>query len=320
VLRGENADSIPITSQDLNERQVDWRQLRRWAIPESRVPGGVTIRFRDPSAWDRYKVYILGVLGLVLVQSALIAGLLIQRARRRRAETGLQASQVELRSSYQRIRDLGSRLIHAQETERARIARELHDDISQQASLLVIDLALLRGGAQTQMKTLTDEALSRAEGIVKSIHDLSHRLHPAKLRLIGLVPALRDLQRELAQVDIPIAFTYDDVPTTLPLEVTLCLFRVVQEGLHNALKYSRARAISVRLSGSSNELTLTIADDGIGFDVKSALGKGLGLISMTERLEAIGGTIEIYSQPGAGTTLLVRVPLSVVKDSHNAAV
>ena len=320
VLGGESADSIPIASQDLNERQVDWRQLRRWAISDARVPAGVTIRFRDPSAWDRYKVYILGVLGLVLVQSGLIAGLLIQRARRRRAETGLQASQAELRSSYERIRDLGSRLIHAQETERARIARELHDDISQQVSLLVIDLALMRGGAQAQMKTLTDEALSRAEEIVKSIHDLSHRLHPAKLRLIGLVPALRDLQREMSQLDIPIAFSYDDVPTALPPEVTLCLFRVVQEGLHNALKYSHARAISVRLTASSNELTLTIADDGIGFDVNLALGKGLGLISMTERLESIGGTMEIHSEPGAGTTLLVRVPLSIATDTHNMAV
>ena len=320
VLGGERPDSIPISSRDLNVRQVDWRQLRRWGISESRVPAGVTIRFKEPTVWDRYRVYILAAVGLLLVQSGLIAGLLIQRAQRRRAETGLQASQAELRSSYDRIRDLGSRLLNAQEAERARIARELHDDISQQVSLLVIDLALLRGGAEAQMKTLTDEALSRAEEIVKSIHDLSHRLHPAKLRLIGLVPALRDLQREMSQLDIPIAFSYDDVPTSLRPEVTVCLFRVVQEGVHNALKYSRARAISVRLSASSNELTLTIADDGIGFDVNSALGKGLGLISMTERLEAIGGTMEIHSRPGAGTTLQVRVPLSIVKDTHNVAV
>ncbi len=320
VLRGERADSIPISSRDLNVRQVDWRQLQRWGISESRIPAGVTIRFREPTVWDRYRVYILAAVGLLLVQSGLIAGLLIQRARRQRAETGLQASQAELRSSYERIRDLGSRLLNAQETERAHIARELHDDISQQASLLVIDLALLRGGAEPQMKTMTDEALSRAEGIVKSVHDLSHRLHPAKLRLIGLVPALRDLQRELSQVDIPITFTYDQVPTSLPREVTLCLFRVAQEGLHNALKYSHARGIAVRLKGSATELTLTIADDGVGFDVGSALGKGLGLISMTERLEAIGATLEIRSWPGSGTTLEVRVPLSVVKDTHTVAV
>jgi len=320
VLGGESADSIPISSRDLNVRQVDWRQLRRWGINESRVPAGVTIRFREPTVWDRYKVYILAAVGLLLVQSGLIAALLIQRARRQGAEAGLRVSQTELRSSYERIRDLGARLLNAQETERARIARELHDDISQQVSLLVIDLVMLRGGVEPQMKTLTGEALSRAEGIVKSVHDLSHRLHPAKLRLIGLVPALKDLQRELSQVDIPIAFTYDQVPTALTQEVTLCLFRVVQEGLHNAVKYSHAHAIAVHLASGAKELVLTIADNGVGFDVGSAMGRGLGLISMTERLEAIGGIFEIRSQPGTGTTLEVRVPLSVVKDTQTVAV
>jgi signal transduction histidine kinase len=318
VLGGESADSIPISSRDLNVRQVDWRQLLRWKIDESRIPAGVTVRFREPSMWDRYRVYILAALGLLLVQSGLIAGLLIQRARRQRAENELRGSQTALRSSYQRIRDLGARLLNAQETERARIARELHDDITQQMSLLVIDLALLRGDGQA--RTLAQEAMTRVEGIVKSVHDLSHRLHPAKLRLIGLVAALRDLQHELTQADVPIAFTYDQVPRALPPDVTLCVFRVVQEALHNALKYSHARAIQVHLGGSANELTLTVADDGIGFDVDAAMGKGLGLISMTERLEAIGGTLQIRSQPAAGTTLEVRVPLSIVKDTETIAV
>ncbi len=318
VLGGERADSISISSRDLNVRQVDWRQLRRWKIPESRVPAGVTIRFQERSAWDRYKLYILGALGVLLVQSGLIAGLLIQRARRRRAETGLQASQSELRSSYDRIRDLGVRLLHAQEAERSRIARELHDDITQQMSLLVIDLALLRGDGQA--KTLAQEAMSRVEQIIRSVRDLSHRLHPTKLRLIGLVSALRDLQDELTQADLPITLTYDPVPKTLPPDVTLCVFRVVQEALHNALKYSHAHAIKVHLGCSAKELRLTIADDGVGFDLDAAKGKGLGLISIAERLEALGGTFEIRSQRGAGTALEARVPLSIVKDAGTLAV
>ena len=318
VLSGERADGIPISSRDLNVRQVDWRQLQRWKIPESRVPAGVTIRFQEPTAWDRYRLYILGALGVLLVQSGLIAGLLIQRTRRRRAETGLQASQSELRSSYDRIRDLGARLLHAQETERARIARELHDDITQQMSLLVIDLALLR--ADGQAKTLAQEAMTRVEHIIRSVRDLSHRLHPAKLRLIGLVAALRDLQRELTQADVPITFTYEQVPKTLPPDVTLCVFRVVQEALHNALKYSHARAIRVHLGSSAKELTLTISDDGVGFDVNASMGKGLGLVSIAERLETVGGTFQIRSQPGAGTALDVRVPLSIVKATDIAAV
>jgi signal transduction histidine kinase len=318
VLGGERADSIAISSRDLNVSQVDWRQLRRWKIPESRVPAGVTIRFQEPSAWDRYKLYILGALGVLLVQSGLIAGLLIQRARRRRAETGLQASQSELRSSYDRIRDLGVRLLHAQETERARIARELHDDITQQMSLLVIDLALLRGDGQA--RTLAQEAMSRVEQIIRSVRDLSHRLHPTKLRLIGLVSALRDLQHELTQADLPITLTYDPVPKTLPPDVTLCVFRVVQEALHNALKYSHAHAIKVHLGCAAKELRLTIADDGVGFDLDATRGKGLGLISIAERVEALGGTFEIRSQRGAGTALEARVPLSIVKDAGTIAV
>jgi signal transduction histidine kinase len=249
----------------------------------------------------------------------LIAGLLIQRARRQRAENELRKSQAALQSSYERIRDLGGRLLKAQETERSRIARELHDDISQQASLLAIDLALIRR-RQDQTNTLTDEALNKAEGIVKSVHDLSHRLHPAKLRLIGLVPALRDLQRELSHANVPITFTDDNVPAILPHDVTLCLFRIVQEGLQNAIKYSQAHRISVRLAGRPRELTLTIEDDGVGFDIDSAWGQGLGLISMGERVEVFGGNFHVRSAPGAGTRIEATVPLHVVEDGDFVAV
>ena len=145
VLRGEPADSIPTSSPKLNVSQVDWRQLRRWGISEARVPAGTLVRFREPSVWDRYRAYILGAAAILLAQTALIAGLLVQRARRRHAEENVRASQAELRASYERIRDLGARLLNAQDTERARIARELHDDVSQQVALLEIDLELLSG-------------------------------------------------------------------------------------------------------------------------------------------------------------------------------
>jgi len=320
VLRGEQAESIPISSADLQVSQVDWRQLRRWGISEARVPAGTLVRFRELSIWDRYHVYILGALALLLAQTALIAGLLIQRARRWQAEDQVHASQAELRTSYERIRDLGSRLLNAQETERSRIARELHDDINQQVALLAIDLELLGGADRFQTKNLADEALNRANALARSVHDLSHRLHPAKLRLIGLVAALQSLQHELSQSEMAITFRHDDVPRTLPPDLTLCLFRVAQEALQNALKYSNAREVVVDLSGRSEELVMTIADNGVGFDVDAAWGIGLGLISMGERLEAIGGTFEIRSKRGAGTHLEVRVPLSVVQSTEPASV
>jgi signal transduction histidine kinase len=321
VLRGERADSIPLSAPDLNVTQVDWRQLRRWGIREARVPPGTLIRFREPSAWDRYKVYILGAAAVLLAQTTLIAGLLVQRKRRRQAEEQVRVSQVHLRDSYDRIRDLGGRLLNAQETERAWIARELHDDIGQQMALLEVDLELLLGGAvQDDAEELAGAVLNLAQRIARSVHDLSHRLHPAKLRLIGLVGALRGLQRELSTADVAITLTDDNVPPTLPPDVTLCLFRVVQEALQNALKCSGAHQVSVDLRGGSGVLTLTIADDGVGFDVEAAWGKGLGLISIGERLEAIGGAFEIHSRPGAGTRLEATVPLRIAPETVTAAV
>jgi signal transduction histidine kinase len=320
VLSGESADSIPVSSPNLNVNQVDWRQLRRWGITEARVPSGTLITFREPTAWDRYRLYILGAVALLLAQTILIAGLLVQRARRRQAEEQVRGGKAELRTSYERIRDLGARLLDAQETERSRIARELHDDISQQMALLTIDLELLGASVEPPSEKLAGETLTRAHSIAKSVHDLSHRLHPAKLRLIGLVSALHALRQELSQSGIAIDFTHANVPATLPPDLTLCLFRIVQEALQNAIKYSRARKVWVTLSGVPDALALTIADDGVGFDVEAAWGKGLGLVSMRERLEAIGGTLRISSKPGDGTRLEATVPLQLERSGEAAAV
>ena len=163
VLHGEPADTIPTASPNLNVSQVDWRQLRRWGISEARVPSGALIRFQELSTWDRYKIYILGAVAVLLAQTALIAGLLVQRRRRRQAEEQVRGSQEELRASYDRIRDLASRLLTAQDAERSRIARELHDDISQQVALLTIDLELLSDAVQPESEALGAEVLSRAQ-------------------------------------------------------------------------------------------------------------------------------------------------------------
>jgi signal transduction histidine kinase len=309
VLRGEQADSIRPYAPDLNVEQVDWRQLRRWGISESRVPDQALVLFKELSAWDRYRPYILGAAALFLAQSLLIAGLLLQRRRRHEAEERVRRSQEALQHSYDRIRDLGSRLLVAQDTERSRVARELHDDISQQVALLSIDLELLRSEVPSDSEALAAEVVNRTQDIARSVHDLSHRLHPAKLRLIGLVPALQSLQRELSRSDSSIVLHHENVPANLSPNLTLSLFRIVQEALQNALKYSQAGTIAVLLRGSSKDLTLTITDDGIGFDVDASVGKGLGLISIDERIEAIGGTLDIRSEAGVGSTLTIVVPL-----------
>ena len=308
VLGGEPPDAIPIDTPDFNIRQVDWRQLRRWGISESRVPAGTVILHREPSVWDRYRWYIIGAVAVLAAQSALIGGLLVQRRRRRGAEVSLAKQQGELQESYDRIRDLGGRLLSAQEAERARIARELHDDINQQMVALGMHLEALGSSLAGEEAAQAHDAATRTRSIAKTIHDLSHRLHPARVQLLGLVPSLRGLQRELSHPDIEITLVYDDLPP-LSRDLTLCLYRIVQEALQNAIAYSQGNLIAVELRRVDERVHLTITDDGIGFDQDVAWRKGLGLISMRERLEAVGGTLTIHSRPGGGTTLEVDVAM-----------
>ena len=199
VLRGERADAIPISTADTDVNQVDWRQLRRWGIGESRVPQDTRVLFKEPSVWDRYRGYILGAAAVLLAQTLLIAGLLVQRRRRRQAEEQARGSEEALRTSYDRIRDLGSRLLlrpgHRTLPHRPRAARR-HQPAGRPA--LDRSRAAERRGSARHRSARRRGVEPRAE-IARSVHDLSHRLHPAKLRLIGLVAALQALQRELSR-------------------------------------------------------------------------------------------------------------------------
>jgi signal transduction histidine kinase len=309
VLRGERADDIPVSSPDTDVDSVDWRQVRRWGLDESRVPAGTRVLSRPPSMWDQYKGYIIAAVMLMLAQTVLIAGLLVQRARRQQVERELRGSEARLHVSYDRIRSLSRRLLGEQETERARIARELHDGIIQQLAILSIELDRLRSDERS---IHTEERLSRAlettQGISTSVRDLSHRLHPAWLQLIGLVDGLNSLRRDLSSPHLSIAFAHQHVPRVIDPDIALCLFRVAQEALGNAVKHSDARHISVELTGAPSSLALTITDDGKGFDVESMPNGGLGLVSMRERVESVGGLLEIHASPASGTRLTVTVP------------
>src|SRR5262245_28233844 len=150
VLQGQSADALPTLTPDLNVAQVDWRELQRWNIPERRVPAGTTVRFRELTFWSRYKGSVISAVAILVAQTGLIVALLVQRARRRRAEERVRGSQAELLTSYERIRDLGARLLSAQDVERSRVARDLHDDVGQQLALLSIDLQQLSGVAQVR--------------------------------------------------------------------------------------------------------------------------------------------------------------------------
>ena len=311
VLRGEGADGIPLATLRSNTNVVDWRQLRRWSIADFQIPPGTIVNFREESIWTRYGRYVLLALALLITQSVLIAGLLIQGRRRRRAEAALQRRERALTTSHSRIRDLGSRLLRAQESERARIARELHDDICQRMLLLTLELESLK--QETPHHGQAAQALGVARDVAKSLHELSHQLHPTSLRLIGLVNATERLCAELSRAGTTIAFTHQDMPMTIPPDVMLCVFRVIQEALQNAIKHSKATQVMVHLQGAADGINAIVADNGIGFDMEAVGGAGVGLPGMNERLEALDGSLDVRSAPGSGTRIAATIPAKVIQ-------
>lgn len=209
---------------------------------------------------------------------------------------------------------VAGKLVAAQEAERGRIARELHDDLGQQIAVLASRLdgmAQGHGLRKTELRAALAHARASAQEIATTIHALSHRLHPAKLRLLGLVQTLDGLCRdESSGSGVEIRFSARDVPTSLPEPITLCLFRVSQEAIRNALAHSGATVIDVQLRGAADALTLRVTDNGRGFDPLASQADGLGLLTMRERLDLVGGTLAIEAAQPTGTTIRADVPLS----------
>jgi PAS domain S-box-containing protein len=207
---------------------------------------------------------------------------------------------------------ISQRLIEAQENERTRIGRELHDDINQRVALLGARLDALRHdpGLPTKERQKIDEAHQQIVGLLKDIQALSHRLHPPQLEVLGIVDASAALCREIAsQHGVDVHFHAERVPPRLSTRIGICLYRVLQEALHNAIKHSGTKAVDVVLSVQSNQIELRVDDRGIGFDPEAIDGRGLGLASMKERLKAIKGQLAIRSYPQRGTSIEARVPL-----------
>jgi hypothetical protein len=280
VLGGEAADGIDIGHPHLPIGRVDWRQLQRWGISEARVPAGFVVEFKDSSVWQRYRPYVIGAGAIVVVQSLLIAGLLLQARRRRQAEGELRDSQMNLTRSYERIRDVGGRLLTAQEAERSRIARELHDDIGQQMALLEFDLRESGGDGG---------ALARLSGITRSVHDLSHRLHPTSLKFLGLVESLRSPPAGMHAIGPAGALR----PQRRSRHAAAGIEVVpVPRRSRNAAECREVQ----RGIGSVGGVDLRQRPPDAhgrrrwsGIRCRKSLGRGLGLISIRERVEASGG-------------------------------
>jgi signal transduction histidine kinase len=218
-----------------------------------------------------------------------------------------------------RQRSMNAVLLQAQESERTRIARELHDDVVQQLAVLKIDLDLIAKNVHGPLASLAEEAAQSVVSAAKSLRNLTHSLHPASVHIRGLVPSLSQLADELSHNGPVTTLTHERVPEALQQNVTVAIFRIAQEALHNAAKHSRAEHVSVHLTGGAGTLTLTVIDDGVGFEMDAVMNRGLGLVSMTERAEGIGGTLSVKSSP-RGTRLDIAVPLSTRENRADTVV
>jgi signal transduction histidine kinase len=227
---------------------------------------------------------------------------------------GMVADIGERKQSEQALADVSRKMVEVQEEERARIARELHDDINQRLALLGVEIdqfAQDPHSSTAEVSGRLNEIAERLAEVSRDVQSVSHQLHSPQLDLLGVSTAMKSFCREFAaRQRVEIDFKSDDIPTAVPQEIALCIFRVLQEALQNAAKHSKVRHFEVRLGYSTDELDLTIADRGAGFDADAVVKKGgLGLISMRERVRLVSGAITIESKPMAGTTIHVRVPL-----------
>jgi PAS domain S-box-containing protein len=233
---------------------------------------------------------------------------------------GVNIDVTERKQMEEALSNMSRKLLESQEQERARIGRELHDDINQRLAMLNVELERLRDNP-SEIQERVQELRRRVAELSDDVQSLSHDLHSSKLEYLGVVAGMKSWCKEFGERHGMQIDCRHDVRSTLPPELGLCLFRVLQEAAHNAVKHSGVKRIEVLLREDSGEIHLVVSDSGRGFDVEGALqGNGLGLISMRERIRLVNGSIDIQSKPMGGTTVLVRVPLQSGHDAQRAAV
>jgi two-component system, NarL family, sensor kinase len=233
---------------------------------------------------------------------------------RKLAEAALRTSEEELRQGKESYRNLAGQLLNAQEAERKRLARELHDDLSQRLAGLAMDAEMLeqqmppQGVGAVKLKEMKDKLVT----LSTDVHLMSRQLHPSILDDLGLPDAIAsECDRFQKKDSIAVAFRAEHITKEIPPDVAVCLYRITQEGLRNISKHAGATEVTISLAGKDDTISLTIRDNGKGFDPAHKKSQvGLGLDSMQERAYLIGGDFSVNSQPGQGTVIEVLAPLS----------
>ena len=238
---------------------------------------------------------------------------------------GVNIDITKRKQAEEALSNMTRKLVEAQDQERARIARELHDDINQRLAMLAVEL----GQAEQNHPDLPPDILNCMHGLQQQttqisadVQALSHDLHSSQLEYLGVVAGMRSWCKEFGERQrLEIDFTSSEAPHSVPSEIGLCLFRVLQEALHNAAKHSGVERIEVQLREDSGKIQMVVSDLGRGFDVEAEMkGKGLGLTSMRERVRLMNGTITLNSKPMGGTTIHVRVPFGGLERFSERAV
>jgi len=299
ILNGESADQIPEVLDRTYSLAFDGDILDEFGIPDSMLPKGSKIVNRKPNIWNQYGRYIAMGLAALFAQSAIIVSLLINRKKRIAAE--------------KETRSLAGRILSAGEDERRYLARELHDDVSQRLAAVSIETGTLENKLSDSKEV--KESLGKLKKSLKSIcddlHRMSRHMHPSVLDDFGLPDAIKSECAELSQRwGIPIECHYMKGFPEIPKSIALCLYRVAQESLWNAVRHSASSKITVEIKSDPEFVYLDIKDDGKGFDLTlTQPNRGLGLASMTERIRLVGGTIKIDTAPSQGVAISVVVPI-----------
>jgi signal transduction histidine kinase len=315
LLHGESASTIQTRTVLAGTPVFDARELRRWRIPESRLPRGSVIRYDQPSFQERHPTLMMTVFAFLGVQTLLVAGLVITLVRRRGrpSPTPHANGAWDVSTAEAALARLTHRLMEAQEEERARIAATLHDDVCQQLTGLKMRLQSLgseaspaSGGLRTRIEDLCEQ-FGALEGRILALTDPVY----ARLEMLGLVVSARAYcQRLCQQNQIVLTFRAQGVPVRLCSRITLAVFRVLQEAMENAVTHAATPRIAVTLTTQNRRLELHVDDEGKGFDPDDAIRAGaVGLIDMRERLRLVGGTCTFVSRPGHGTRVVASVAI-----------
>jgi len=243
----------------------------------------------------------------------LLGEIFLNALQRKQAEEASRETETILRQNATDLRGLAGRLIHAQEEERSRLARELHDDLAQRLTVFAIDVGRLEKqlmGSPAPVREALREMENSIVKISEDVHSLSRQLHPSILDDLGLINAVESECTNFSRREgIDVVFKHENIPRVIPKDVSLSLYRIIQEGLRNISKHACAEHISVSLKSLDHGVLLSVQDDGIGFDwAEVKKNPGLGFSSMRERARLIHGELSIQSQPEKGTVITVRVP------------